>query len=132
MFSTFKLTVNDHEIINVGGGKVKDVITIENGVVDVNGINMGRCDFNLEITPKGTLSSFKSEALNVKLNGNVGKIVTNGSVNVHGNVENSINTTGSVTVSGDVGGSINTMGAVNAGNVKGNITTMGKVSIKGK
>ena len=94
----------------------KDNISVINGILQINGNDIIQSDrYNIKIEIEGDCRDINTTG-SVTVVGNAGNIDTTGSVSV-GNDCNNINTTGNVTV---------------YENVKGDINTVGRVTVKGK
>lgn len=118
----FKLTTTMHETIVNGGQNANDRVDIINGEVILNGINLGKCNFELTIYNENTLPEIKLNQFNVNVSGDAGDIATTGKVTVGGNA-GKVNTTGAVTVNGDVNGNVSTTGKVKANKINGKVNT---------
>lgn len=111
--------INYEDIKNIIGENINDVI-INGGQINVNGVDIS----NLIETDR--------KIINLNLIGNANKVeVDNGSVNITGNVNESIITTNGSVECNDVNNISTTNGSIRANVIKGNAkSTNGKVVIK--
>ena len=91
-------------------GECTSVFT-KNGKVVVNG---------QEVTIDGV-----KDVINIQMEGDVGSLKCNGSVEVTGNVEKGVDCGGSARVGGNVTGTVDSGGSVNCGDVSGDVDAGG-------
>ncbi|MBS4893736.1 MAG: hypothetical protein KHZ90_08175 [Veillonella parvula] len=124
---------NNIQSINQSNGKCIININGKKTVVKGNNVNIVNNKIFIdgkEYTEHDELQS-EYKTLNVIIEGNVDKINCQGSVEVRGNVKNTIDCGGSVSVVGDVDGSIDCGGSCNiVGTHIGDIDAGGSVNIK--